>query len=228
MSILNNWELDIDVDTVLRSQGSDPEAVRQRGGRIVDLAEKALEEGRAYLHPVVDYRWLAIDSLHHERIYLEGGARLTGSLIVQHLGAAQKIVAALCTIGDQFEEKVSQVMGEDPVYGLALDGLGSAAVESLAKAVCHHFETQIVEEGYQTTMPLIPGMEGWPVEVGQKEIFGILGDNKAGVRLTSSSMMIPRKSMSMVLGFGPEVGEGGHPCDYCNMRETCRYRDHYV
>jgi len=227
MSILRNWELAIDLDAVLRSQGSDPESIRERGGVLVDLAEKALEEGRAYLNPVVAYRWLVIESLHHERIHLEGGARLTGSLISQHLGAAKQVVGILCTIGDRLEEKVSEVMGEDPAYGLALDGLGSAAVESLANAVCHYFETQVAEKGYRTSIPLSPGMVGWPVEVGQREIFDMLGDDNAGVRLTSSSMMIPRKSLTMVMGFGPEVGTEGYPCDYCSMRETCRYKDHY-
>lgn len=228
MSILRNWELAIDLDAVLRSQGSDPVAIRKRGGGVVDLAEMALEEGRAYLDPVVAYRWLTIESLHHERIHLEGGARLTGSLIVQHLGAAQQVVAVLCTIGERLEKLVSEVMGEDPAYGLALDGLGSAAVESLANAVCHHFESQVAEEGYRATMPLSPGMEGWPVDVGQRQIFNLLGEEHAGVRLTSSSMMIPRKSLTMVLGFGPEVGNEGHPCDYCNMRETCQYKGHYA
>jgi hypothetical protein len=227
MSILRNWELAIDVDAVLRSQGSDPEAIRVRGGALMDLAEKALEEGKAYLSPIVAYRWLAIESLHHERIHLEGGARLTGSLISQHLGAAKQIVGVLCTIGDRLEEKVSEVMGEDPAYGLALDGFGSAAVEALANAVCYHFETQVAEEEYRASIPLSPGMVGWPVEVGQREIFDILGDDNAGVRLTSSSMMIPRKSLTMVMGFGPEVGNEGHPCDYCSMRETCRYKTDY-
>lgn len=224
MSILRNWELDIDVDAVLRSQGSDPEAVRMRGGALVDLAEKALKEGKAHLDPVVAYRWRTVESLRHERIDLEGDARLTGSLIVQHLGAAEKVVGVLCTIGDSLERRVSQVMGEDPAYGLALDGFGSAAVESLANAVCHHFETQVAEQGHRASIPLSPGMVGWPVEIGQQEIFSMLGDDKAGVRLTPSSMMIPRKSLTLVLGFGPEVGNEGHPCDYCSMGETCQYK----
>jgi hypothetical protein len=224
MSILRNWQLDIDVDAILRSQGSDPVAIRKRGGVLVDLAEKALNEGKGYLNPIVAYRWLAIESLRHEWIDLDGGGRLTGSLIVKHLGAAKQIVGVLCTIGDRLEEKVAEVMGEDPAYGLALDGFGSAAVESLANAACYHFETQVAEEEYRASIPLSPGMVGWPVEVGQQEIFNMLGDEKAGVRLTSSSMMIPRKSLTMVIGFGPEVGNEGHPCDYCSMRETCRYK----
>lgn len=228
MTILRNWELDIDVDAVLLGQGSDPEAVRKRGGSLVDLAEKVLGEGRVYLDPVVVYRWMIVESLCHDRIDLEGGGRLTGSLVVQHLGAAEQVVGVLCTIGDRLEKKVSQVMREDPAYGLALDGLGSAAVESLANAVCHHFETQAAERGHRASIPLSPGMVGWPVDVGQQEIFDMLGDDRAGVRLTSSSMMIPRKSLTMVLGFGTELSEEGQPCDYCSMRETCRYKDHYV
>ncbi len=227
MSILRNWELDIDVDAVLRGQGSDPEAIRKRGNALVGLAEKALEEGKAYLDPIAAYRWKTVEALRHERIDLEGGGQLTGSLVVQHLGAAEQVVGVLCTIGDSLEEKVSQVMVENPAYGLALDGLGSAAVESLANAVCHHFETQAAERGHRASIPLSPGMVGWPVEVGQQEIFDMLGEDNAGVRLTSSSMMIPRKSLTMVLGFGPEISEEGHPCDYCSMHETCRYKTEY-
>jgi hypothetical protein len=228
MSILRDWELVLDVDAVLRGQGGDPKVIRKRNDRILRLAEQALEEGTRFLDPVVVYRWLTIESLRHERIMLAGGASLTGPLIVKHLTTAKQVVAALCTIGDRLEKKVSQVMAEDPAYGLALDGLGSAAVESLANAACHHFEAQAADKGYRATIPLNPGMEGWPVEVGQEEIFNLLGDEHAGVRLTSSSMMIPRKSLTMVLGFGPEVGNEGRPCDYCSMRETCRYKADYV
>jgi hypothetical protein len=225
MSMLRDWELTLEVDAVLRGQGGDPKIIRARDGRIVRLAERALEEGTSFLDPLVVYRWLAIESMRHERIVLEGGASLTGSLITEHLAPAKQVVVALCTIGDRLERWVSQVMADDPAYGLALDGLGSAAVESLANAACYHFETQAVEKGYRATMPLSPGMEGWPVDVGQQEIFNLLRGEHAGVRLTSSSMMVPRKSLTMVIGFGPEVGSPGRPCDYCSMRETCRYRD---
>jgi hypothetical protein len=228
MSIQRDWKLMLDVDAVLRGQGGDPKVIRKRNDRILRLAEQALEEGTKFLDPVVVFRWLTIESLRHERITLAGGASLTGPLIVEHFTTAKDVVAALCTIGDRLEEKASEVMANDPAYGLALDGLGSAAVESLANAACRHFETQAANKGYRATIPLNPGMEGWPVEVGQEEIFNLLGDEHAGVRLTSSSMMVPRKSLTMVIGFGPEVGDKGRPCDYCSMRETCRYKEDYV
>lgn len=40
--------------------------------------------------------------------------------------------------------------------------------------------------------------------------------------------MIPQKSLTMVLGVGAEMKSSARTCDYCTMRETCRYQDHYV
>jgi hypothetical protein len=79
----------------------------------------------------------------------------------------------------------------------------------------------------EATIPLSPGMIGWPVSVGQSQIFSLMDARDVGVTLSSSTMMIPRKSLSMVLGFGAEINQRGRTCDYCHMRETCRYQDHY-
>ena len=70
-------------------------------------------------------------------------------------------------------------------------------------------------------------MIGWPVNEGQPQIFNILDDPQMNVRLTEYGLMMPRKSLSMVQGFGKDMKIIGRTCDYCAMRETCRYQDHY-
>jgi hypothetical protein len=40
--------------------------------------------------------------------------------------------------------------------------------------------------------------------------------------------MIPQKSLTMVMGIGVEMNSSARTCDYCAMRETCRYQDHYT
>jgi hypothetical protein len=37
--------------------------------------------------------------------------------------------------------------------------------------------------------------------------------------------MIPRKSASMVLGFAPTPFTPGRACDFCALRNTCRYQE---
>ena len=45
------------------------------------------------------------------------------------------------------------------------------------------------------------------------------------VELTEMNIMRPLKSLSMVIGLGTELGLQGSTCDYCTMREICRFRD---
>jgi len=69
---------------------------------------------------------------------------------------------------------------------------------------------------------------GWPVADGQRQIFALLDAASAGVRLTEGYMMVPKKSTSMVIGFGREVEHAGESCDYCSMAATCRYRQEHI
>ncbi len=227
MTVLSKWDLRLDVDMVLRSQGADPEAIRRRSPRLVESARRALEEGSLLLQPRVTTQRLLVEDLHHERVKLEGGGLLSGWLLVKHMAGAQEAIIVLCTVGDALERRAAEVSKRDAVYGLALDGLGSAGVEALANAACALIKDEAAKEGYQVTMPLSPGMVGWPVECGQPQIFDLLDASEIGVRLTKSMMMIPRKSLAFVLGIGKELMAGGRTCDYCSAKETCRYQNHY-
>ena len=228
MQTLHDWNLALNVDHVLMGQGVDPQVIHERSPHLVGIALRALVEGQSLLEPLVIYRHLAVQGLKHERLVLAGGVTLVGPLIAQHLALAEQVVVILCTIGDGLENHISEVMTTDPPYGLALDGLGSAAVEALAAAACNFFGEQAAAEGMERTIPFNPGMVGWPVEEGQKQIFNIFNNHEINIKLTSSGMMIPRKSISMVIGLGADLTSTGRACDYCNMRETCCYQDHYV
>lgn len=228
MPVLREWDLVVDADAVLRGQGADPAIIRRRSAMLVSVAERAIREGSHLIKPEVLYRRLAVDRVVHERITLEGNGILQGRLLAQHLGPASEVSIILCTIGDALEELASETIAHDPVFGLALDGLGSAYVEALANAACRRFEEEAKAASLQASIPLSPGMIGWTVDEGQPQIFGLLDSEEIGVRVTPSWVMLPRKSLSMVLGVGTEMVEAGKTCDYCTLRETCRYQDHYA
>jgi len=224
---MTGWELMLDEDAVLRGQGADPAIIRQRSPRLVQLATRALEEGRPLLRPQVFYSHHDVKTLRHERLVLSGGGYLSGSLISQHLSPAQEIVILVCTIGTALDDLMPEVMKQDMVYALALDGVGSAAAEALANEACRQLELEAAKKGYQASIPLSPGMVGWTVDEGQPQIFDLIADEAIGVTLSDHFVMTPRKSLSMVVGLGPDMGYQGKVCDFCAMRETCRYQDHY-
>lgn len=234
MPVLNEWKLQLSVDDVLRAQGADPDSIRQRRPALIGNAEKAINIGRSLLHPVVLYEQYTVKKLVHERLELipkyssNGKTHLSGQLIAQHLAGAQTIIVIVCTIGSDLDESVSSLFKVDPVVALALDGVGSAAVEMLAIQACNYFEDQAKVGGLKTSMPLNPGMVGWPVEQGQPQIFTLVDCDEIQVSLTESCMMTPNKSLSMVLGMGNDVSATGSSCDYCSLKGVCRYQNHYA
>jgi hypothetical protein len=228
--MMKEWlieDLEVDADAVLRGQGADPEIIRSRSPRLVETAQKALDESLHLLEPKVLLEELKVIRYQHEVLELEGGKKLTGPLVTGHLVGAQKVVVAVCTVGSKIDDFASQVMEEDIVLGLAIDGVGSAAVEALANGVCREIELEAAEHDFQTTIPLSPGMIGWSVEEGQPIIFSLSDPGLIDVTLTPHYIMVPRKSLSMIVGVGPGINSGARICDYCAMRETCRYQDRY-
>ncbi|MGE5223177.1 MAG: hypothetical protein ACM3PY_12125 [Omnitrophica WOR_2 bacterium] len=228
MPLLTDLDLQIDIDQILRSQAADPAVVRERNPKLVEIAQRALDEGFPLIEPRITYRELKVQSVQHERLRLSGGGMLAGKLIARQLGFAQEVVVMVGTIGELLEKYASAVLPADPSFGLALDALGSVAIENLVVAACSCFGDQAKARDLQATIPLNPGMEGWPVDRGQEQIFSLIDPAEAGVHVTSSGMMIPQKSLSLVIGFGEEVGESGRICDYCGMRNHCRYQETYI
>jgi hypothetical protein len=226
LPILRDFDLALDVDDVLWAQGADPAAIRSRSPMLVEVAERALAEARPMLHPAVLYRELEVEGLIHDRLVLSGGGVLRGPLVRQHLAPASRVVVIVCTVGPELEEEITRKMASDFQYALALDGAGSATAEALAAAVCHHFERQSERAGWGITTRISPGMVGWPVSEGQRQIFDLLEAERIGVALLPSGMMTPRKSLSQAIGSGTAVSADGVPCDYCSMVDRCLYRSH--
>jgi hypothetical protein len=226
MPVLENLELQIDVDAVLRGQGADPAVLRARRPALVNLAEQAIQEGLPLVEPRVTYRKFLVQGMRHERLMFEGGGQLAGKLIADHLAAAREVYVLLCSIGSSLERYAEETWSESSVYSLALEGTGSAAVEALANAACCHLEELAAEQGWKSSIPLSPGMLDWSVEQGQPQIFSLLEGEPVEVKLTPSFIMVPRKSLTMVVGMGPEMATGGSTCDYCNLKLVCRYQHH--
>jgi hypothetical protein len=234
MPILDVWDLQLNIDQVLRAQGAIPDEIRSRRPDLVKLNEKAISIGKHFLHPMVLYEKFQVVNFIHDRLELysrnskSGTHYLTGKLISQHLARAQEILVICCTIGGELEDHVGSVFKIDPGLAVALDGVASAAVETLAIHVCNHFANQVKNAGLTTTLPLNPGMIGWPVDQGQLQIFSLLDCDEIQVSITDSWMMVPMKSLTMVLGIGENLTTKETPCEYCSLKGICKYQNHYA
>jgi len=207
--------LDVDLDQVLVGQGVDPRAAQGRHPAVLAAAQRALDVAADLIRPILLYASVSGPDVPRD-------ARLSAALR-RRLRGAREVVAVTCTIGPGAESRASSVLADDPVAALALDGLGTAAVGQVAAHACSEFAARAAREGMSATAPISPGMPGWPLDAGQRFIFSVLDPSRIGVTLTESWQMVPRKSLSFLLGIGPDVAPGAS-CDLCGMTARCRYR----
>jgi hypothetical protein len=203
----------LDVDLALAGQGLRP------GVRVPDPVMDAAREAAREAGALLDARFVrSVASVErHERTpVVAGSVRLDTTAIAHELVGASCLASFVCTIGPALEARVSSVLPHDPVLALALDGLGSAACERLASSLCEELGREAAAQGLQVTGPLTPGMIGWALHPAQTAVFALVDPAPIGVRLTASGQMIPRKSVSFIVGIGAEVRPRTSACERCD------------
>ena len=223
MEVLESFEIHPSVDDVLRGEGVDPAVVRIKKPTLLRAAEEALEEGLSMVHPVALVHQVEVLEHRHERILVADGNEFVSPLVARHLAGAESITVAVCTIGPQLEDFVSITIGKDPLLGIALDGLANASVDFLSQQVCRRLAEAALVSGLTTSTPLSPGEPEWSVEIGQPQLFNLLDPSRVGITLTSGGMMVPKKSISFVVGTGSKMVQTDL-CELCSLWERCRYR----
>jgi hypothetical protein len=178
------------------------------------------------LEPAIAYEIYAITEPSQRQTSLEGKPGIRDLLLSSLLPQARELAVAICTIGPRLEQQVTNYTSQgEPLRGTLLDGIGSAAVDSLTEEVCKLIAAEALSRGYETSSPINPGMPGLPI-AKQRQLLKLVPAREIGVSLTSSGIMAPRKSVSIVMGIGPQMAKWTRAeiCARCHLKKTCPYR----
>ena len=110
----------------------------------------------------------------------------------------------------------------DPVTGYIIDTIGSEAVERVADILESRLLDVLADDSLKITNRYSPGYCDWSVSEQQK-LFSLLPEHFCGINLTDSSLMIPVKSVSGIIGIGSDVTREEYPCRFCS-RTDCHKR----
>lgn len=171
------------------------------------------------------YRIVSIsDELHkNDGLTVEGVFYTMQPVITSQLRKAEKAALFVCTISTKMEEWAARLFSEgDAVNGHFVDTIASAAVESAADLLHKDIEDKMAEDGFHVTNRYSPGYCGWLVSE-QQYLFGALPQGFCGISLTDTSLMVPKKSVSGIIGIGKNVTREAYFCDRCG-NTTCTYR----
>ncbi len=225
MTILKDLRFTLSVDHILSAQDSNPDVVRKRTPQLIKIAEKALAEAMELISPIVIYQILNVVSFSNQAVHLEDGNELQGEFVNSHLARAEKIAVVAVTISDPLEKRVSELLYSDPVYAHSLNAAGFSAVERLSVSSEKYIKMHVIPRDKKATMSLSPGMIGWPLANGQRQIFNTISKISNLIRLSETQAMVPAFSLSYVMGIGSHVNIEGNTCEFCSRKESCFYQN---
>lgn len=222
---MKNKNIPIDWEGI-RKELFEKEKIGQPGSGITILADACLKKARNLARPrIIISGEKKITAVRPGRITVAGSVSFSGKRLSSYLAGATHLRIFLTTLGKEVEDEASRKMsgGEEP-EGYLLDRIASFAVESLARNLEEALRVNYLSKNKSLSMRVSPGYCDWPLEE-QRTLKKAVNFSRAGVKLTKSCMMIPRKSISGLIGIGPK----GHfsikrsPCAVCDM-SGCNYK----
>jgi hypothetical protein len=145
------------------------------------------------------------------------------SIVSNLIRRAEKAVLFVCTAGPGVEKWSKDLMAEgDLMKGYVIDVIGSEIVEKAMDRIQDSLEQDMKEMNMGITDRYSPGYCGWQVSE-QHKLFSFFPEDFCGIHLSETSLMYPIKSVSGLIGIGPDAEKKGYTCDFCKQ-ENCMYR----
>jgi len=193
-------------------------------------AEEAIALGRTLWQPQAVYEWFDVLAVEGETAYLavpdrpDGRAALHIGPKADLLAPARRAMVGVATIGPALERRVEEMQAAgEHLKAYMLDSAGVVALGAVGEALRRLVERTAHHRGWGVGAALSPGsLVGWPVQ-GQQELCALVPLETIGVHLTEFYVLVPHKSVSVLMGIGPDypTQQVGSVCKYCALQKSC-------
>ena len=189
---------------------------------VIDEVNAIQQRITSFLHPrffffITD----GILDVEKETLSVQDTVFSISKTIARQLRGSEAFAFFAATAGTEFEVFQHTLQEEDDMVKIYIaDSLGSIIAEKTADYMESSLSAFIEDKGWKHTNRYSPGYCGWHVSEQQKlfSLFPVV--SPCGIRLTESSLMIPIKSVSGVIGVGSGVRKLEYTCGLCTY-ENC-------
>jgi hypothetical protein len=190
--------------------------------------KKLKDKTNRIIKPRIHFKKHKIQEISRGGVQLATDTSLKSPKLSRTMRGSQEIVCFVGTIGRGIEKEIKKLVNKKRLAeAYVLDAMGSVLVEDLVDQFQSHLDQHYQTHNKTVGLRFSPGYCDWPV-TEQKKLFDLLEPQKAGVELTDSCLMQPRKSISGVFGLYPcETGqEWGdyNPCWECKKLDCTARR----
>jgi hypothetical protein len=194
------------------SPGTEPSFVPEMVGILLEEAPSHVSAAGCYsVFEIVEIKAPQGLILH------SSGNLRCGSKIARQIIGSDSFALFITTAGNSFDAWIkSKASGGDVLAEYLCSSIGSVIADKVADVIQEEINSYAMEAGKGITNRYSPGYCSWNVRE-QRDIFDLLPSDKIGVTLTPSFLMKPIKSVSGIIGIGPDKKPGPYMCDLCNM-----------
>ena len=165
-------------------------------------------------------------------VWLEGDVQslaeaglLLGEDVFRHLTGCSQAGLLAVPLGPGVVAQCRRAGVGDIAAGVASDALGSALAEQMADAAEAELRQWAAGQGRYLTGRYSPGYGDWPITVQPLVAAALDTARRAGLCVTDSNLMTPRKSVTALLGVSDHPVRGHLAgCGHCVLRTRCEYR----
>jgi hypothetical protein len=196
-----------------------------KGGDVPEDVEESIARCSAALmntaRPRLTYRIFPIKDGRPEGV----GFSLKGEDIQHHLEFCTHAVFMAATLGPDVETLLMRKQVTDMAEALILDSCASTAIEN----ICDNFEgdlrAEYAAQGLFLTDRFSPGYGDMPISQQTDFCEAMDTRRRIGLTVSQSGIMIPRKSVTAILGVSPvPKTRRSSGCARCTMFRSCQIR----
>lgn len=148
-----------------------------------------------------------------------------GKDILEHLKDSSMCAVMAVTLGSMMDTRIRYYEKVDLTKALILDACASTAVEW----ICDEVQNEIKQKAENMNLGIIyrysPGYGDFSIEIQSKVINALEAQKRIGLTVNENNILIPRKSVSAVIGFQDKNIKSEPPgCKKCSSFGKCEYR----
>ncbi len=196
MPILSHFIIQLNKETILKNLGYKI-SLEISKHFLERMIEEEMENTFSLIDPKGIYESFPIQIEKGYTIDIKEGFRISSKKLSKWLGDSTHLAVMAVTIGDRLEKKASDLLRRgESARGYILDAIGSHAVERVAELM----EQKIRRESdFRNKKRFSCGYSDWDLS-DQKKILDLIKGEQIGIKVNKNSMMIPKKSITAVIG----------------------------
>lgn len=149
---------------------------------------------------------------------------LRGGDLRAHLEGAERLCLTAATLGHDCDRQALRLEARSMADAVCFNAASTALIESVSDRAQREINALASAERLSVGGRYSPGYGDFPL-TQQVELLRLLrAQERLGITLTEGFMMLPRKSVTGVIGLYADTPGERVSCSVCTMREWCEFR----